>query len=294
MALSINFGRQSVLYILISMFVLMIVVRFIWPDWRHSLRTWFELAVTPVLFPAQVVSTKKLQSRILAKAMASATVTLDGRAVLPQRITVSISNGDFERLQPIQHILVDEIESRVRKDAEKRGWVLPTDLQLEVDSDPDVRDGRPKIDLEYGATGENARTASLEGGRTVLNRTVRKPHDAPVGSRTEPYVFCELIRVDEPGLELPLDDRRVITVGRTAADVLIDHPLVSSVHAELVYSRGHWVLRDCGSLNGTWVNGEQIDEKSLLHNDELSFAHDGPRFVFSRLSPDSPGRRAVR
>jgi len=30
-----------------------------------------------------------------------------------------------------------------------------------------------------------------------------------------------------------------------------------------------YVVRDAGSLNGTYVNGHRVDEASLLHGDEV-------------------------
>jgi class 3 adenylate cyclase len=63
--------------------------------------------------------------------------------------------------------------------------------------------------------------------------------------------------------EGPLAGRRIaveaqLLIGREAADVTIEDPLVSRRHA-LVRPAGRGVeIEDLGSLNGTWVNGERV------------------------------------
>jgi hypothetical protein len=54
-------------------------------------------------------------------------------------------------------------------------------------------------------------------------------------------------------------------VGRDpGCDVPIDHPTVSTNHCELELSGAGVKLRDCGSTNGTFVNGDHIKESWLF------------------------------
>ena len=66
-------------------------------------------------------------------------------------------------------------------------------------------------------------------------------------------------------------DRDATTVGRsTDGDVFLDDVTVSRKHA--IFERragGAWFVRDVGSLNGTYVNGEQVDETKLASGDEV-------------------------
>jgi pSer/pThr/pTyr-binding forkhead associated (FHA) protein len=61
------------------------------------------------------------------------------------------------------------------------------------------------------------------------------------------------------------------TVGRnTKSDVFLDDITVSRAHA--IFERrstGEWFVRDAGSLNGTYVNGEQVDETKLATGDQV-------------------------
>jgi pSer/pThr/pTyr-binding forkhead associated (FHA) protein len=66
-------------------------------------------------------------------------------------------------------------------------------------------------------------------------------------------------------------DGDTTTVGRsTDGDVFLDDVTVSRKHA--IFDRragGAWFVRDVGSLNGTYVNGEQVDETKLASGDEV-------------------------
>ena len=61
------------------------------------------------------------------------------------------------------------------------------------------------------------------------------------------------------------------TVGRaTDSAVFLDDITVSRAHA--IFERrddGSWFVRDVGSLNGTYVNSEQVDETKLASGDEV-------------------------
>ena len=67
-----------------------------------------------------------------------------------------------------------------------------------------------------------------------------------------------------------LVDKPVITAGRhPESDIFLDDITVSRRHVEIVSSDTGVVVRDVGSLNGTYVNRERIDEAPLTHGDEL-------------------------
>ena len=51
--------------------------------------------------------------------------------------------------------------------------------------------------------------------------------------------------------------------------ICLDDVTVSRRHAHLEQSEGQVVLRDLGSLNGTYVNQERIEEVALRHGDEV-------------------------
>lgn len=66
----------------------------------------------------------------------------------------------------------------------------------------------------------------------------------------------------------PLKGR--VHVGRQVQDGLVlDAPEVSKEHCVLEVVDGHWVVKDRGSSNGTFVNGRKVTERQLFDGDLL-------------------------
>ena len=60
------------------------------------------------------------------------------------------------------------------------------------------------------------------------------------------------------------------TVGRHPdSDLFLDDITVSRRHAEIGYNAGRYQIRDVGSLNGTYVNRQRVDEVWLEPGDEV-------------------------
>jgi pSer/pThr/pTyr-binding forkhead associated (FHA) protein len=71
------------------------------------------------------------------------------------------------------------------------------------------------------------------------------------------------------GARIPLAESRV-TIGRhPESDVFLDDITVSRRHAEVTYSAGRYQIRDVGSLNGTYVNRQRVEEAWLQARDEV-------------------------
>jgi predicted component of type VI protein secretion system len=60
------------------------------------------------------------------------------------------------------------------------------------------------------------------------------------------------------------------TIGREGCDITLGDPDVSRRHAEIQISNGDIAISDLGSTNGTFVNGERIDQpRTLRDGDEV-------------------------
>ena len=65
-------------------------------------------------------------------------------------------------------------------------------------------------------------------------------------------------------------DAEVTTAGRhPESDIFLDDVTVSRRHAEFAREGGGFVVRDVGSLNGTYLNRERIDAAGLAGGDEV-------------------------
>lgn len=74
--------------------------------------------------------------------------------------------------------------------------------------------------------------------------------------------MLDRIRIRSGGSESIFSAPDPIVLGRDSntATVALEHGAVSRRHAQLAHDGHGWVLTDLGSSNGTWVNGDRIDE----------------------------------
>jgi pSer/pThr/pTyr-binding forkhead associated (FHA) protein len=91
--------------------------------------------------------------------------------------------------------------------------------------------------------------------------------------------------------------KRVNTVGRSEfADVgLFGDPRIAPEHATIVAANGSWVLRDSGTLIGTFVNKQRVTSQTLSEGDVLQFGsvrlvfHCKERAERQKQAPPKPG-----
>jgi pSer/pThr/pTyr-binding forkhead associated (FHA) protein len=73
----------------------------------------------------------------------------------------------------------------------------------------------------------------------------------------------------QAGLAFPLR-HDTVRLGRTSGnDISLDDITVSRVHAVVTRVDDVFTVRDAGSLNGTYINQQRIDDAVLQHGDEL-------------------------
>ena len=84
-------------------------------------------------------------------------------------------------------------------------------------------------------------------------------------------------------------DKDLTTAGRhPESDIFLDDVTVSRRHAEFHRQDGRFVVRDVGSLNGSYLNRERIEEASLTSGDEVQIG----KFRLVFLTSHVPGPAA--
>ncbi|MEX0613523.1 MAG: ATP-binding protein [Pirellulales bacterium] len=78
-----------------------------------------------------------------------------------------------------------------------------------------------------------------------------------------------VIQGRDQGSRFRLDDARVMIGRGTSNAVQLHDTEISREHAELHRSGNVFVIRDLGSSNGTFVNGQQVKEQELASGDQL-------------------------
>jgi pSer/pThr/pTyr-binding forkhead associated (FHA) protein len=98
-----------------------------------------------------------------------------------------------------------------------------------------------------------------------------------------------VVRGPNAGSRFLLDDDFTSTGRHPDSDIFLDDVTVSRRHAEFYRQGDRFTVRDVGSLNGTYVNRERIEEAGLVGGDEVQIG----KFRLLFLTPQSPevGRR---
>ena len=78
-----------------------------------------------------------------------------------------------------------------------------------------------------------------------------------------------VLRGPNTGARFLLDDDEVMSGRHPESDIFLDDVTVSRKHAVFTRTPGGFVVRDVGSLNGTYVNRELVDEVTLTTGDEV-------------------------
>ncbi|HUB34070.1 MAG TPA: SpoIIE family protein phosphatase [Bryobacteraceae bacterium] len=96
---------------------------------------------------------------------------------------------------------------------------------------------------------------------------------------------ASLVLMDPNGhrSRLPIDPLP-FHIGRHADNqLIIRDSRASRAHAQIVLENGDYWLEDCGSLHGTFVNGQRVTRAALRHGDTLEFgARDSYQVIFTR------------
>ncbi len=79
----------------------------------------------------------------------------------------------------------------------------------------------------------------------------------------------------------------IITIGRTEDNMVqIDHPSVSSHHAQLSLVGGDYHLKDLNSTNGTRVNGQPVSDSQLRGGDRIRLGRVEALYLSGREAED--------
>ena len=111
---------------------------------------------------------------------------------------------------------------------------------------------------------ETEESADTDAAETPVPEVEVDLSDVPVGTGV-----LVVTRGEAAGSRILLD-LATTTAGRhPKSDIFLDDITVSRRHAEIIREGDGYRVRDAGSLNGTYVNRERVEEAPLTHGDVL-------------------------
>ncbi|QFG67371.1 FhaA domain-containing protein [Ornithinimicrobium pratense] len=220
-----------------------------------------------------------------------------GRTMVPNVFTIELAETDYERLSSYDRALTDELIAAAEDHADAQRYVSPGPYEVRLVSGDDLETGIFRIrpaskDGRRGSAPEPRRrpTPRPERDRSADQGEDRESQDhvdagaayrrptqtaqAPVQPRRPASSGHAPVTLEVDGLRIPLTGA-VSTIGRDeSCTVVVDDAGASRRHAEIriTHDGPHLqvLLRDLGSTNGTYLNGEQVGTEELRRGDRIT------------------------
>lgn len=184
------------------------------------------------MFPSDVEPAQI--ARKLVAAMEARSRSVESTIVAPAAYTVRINPADYERLLPHRDYLEQQWAALIADVAERAGIRLGAAPAVRLRGDDGVPAGAIGIDAGDGRLALRLIQGMPDGAVYSVENPVRVGRDSG----------CEIFLVD---------------------------PSVSRNHATLEPSDGELIVRDAGSTNGTFVNGERVQLRAVRPGDVVAF-----------------------
>ena len=199
----------------------------------------FRSAVQPVEIAAALQREVDNSAQILSR----------NRRLVPNQFHVELSEQDHERLAPYSSTLAQELTEMLRDHAHEQSYVFTGPVTISFDERDDLSTGRFRV-----------RSAALAKVTPVSDRSV-----------TDTAVRRAHVILEVNGMKHPLDPPGIVIGRGTDADLRINDPGISRLHAEVKVhpASGAAEIVDLGSTNGITVNGHKVRQATLTEGTRI-------------------------
>ncbi|WP_225410692.1 FHA domain-containing protein [Stigmatella hybrida] len=141
-------------------------------------------------------------------------------------------------------------------------------------------------DAEEGTPTPSARSVRRPSGMDALSEQEEddeplpeEDDDNPDATRAGPPVSLHIVEGPDQGKKRRFKGVRMVVGRGKKIELQLSDQSVSRRHLELIHSEAGTLMRDLGTINGTLVNDERVDEKLLTHGDVIAIGKTRIRYV---------------
>jgi hypothetical protein len=176
-----------------------------------------------------------------------AAVVARDRILVPNRFTVRLARGDYERMTGLGPTLIDELIQLVQQHAAAQHYQFSGGISITLAEDPTLTQGIVQID-----------SVSVKG--TVAWTPV----------------------LDVAGKRYPILKSRTIIGRGSDADITVDDTGISRKHVEILWDGTRAQVNDLGSTNGSQLDGAPVNKAPLPPESVITIGR--TRIVFRVLA----------
>jgi hypothetical protein len=197
-------------------------------------------------------------ARALERAMLAERSVGTDAVTVPNRYLALVNPVEFERLAARRSSIETDAAIHLERRASEQDMRPIGPIQVEIAADPRVARSSVRTEARF------EEDATLVDGAVEHTRRIDVVRPAPRSNSPA------LVVVDEDGEATRLDGTP-LRIGRGPDnDLVVPDVRVSRYHAVIEPASGGWVLRDLQSTNGTFLDGEKVDEAHLDGPAEIS------------------------
>ncbi|MGV8885793.1 MAG: FhaA domain-containing protein [Microbacteriaceae bacterium] len=179
-----------------------------------------------------------------------AAVVSRDRILVPNKFTVRLAKGDFERMSGLGASLTDELTQLVQKHATAQRYSFAGGISIRLEHKPNLSEGMIEVQSQ------NVQ------GKVSWN---------PI--------------VDIAGKRYPITRSHTVIGRGSDADITVDDSSISRKHVEILWDGKRGQVNDLGSTNGSLLNGERVAKAPLEPDSVIEIGR--TRIVFRVLAQSS-------
>ena len=218
--------------------------------------------------------------KALEREVAKQKNTFDGVPLVPNDYTIFLSEEDCHRLSAAR--IIKALYTAVKKKVIREDCFMDGDLNIRIEK---MTEGEDAILIKSNYVSEKKAEDTINLENDVLSQTLVNGGDTAEGetivadktkisstmkTSSPKNVEHDLaVITDSKTAEFVLGEKQIYIGRKETNDFVLNDEGVSRIHAYISYERHRHILKDAGSLNGTFVNKNQIDRCELKHGDKI-------------------------